>query len=348
MRNFTFLSILLVFLMGTTSLKAQVVTYSDDFSTPVDYLKSDFKTGIWKGFEFNSGAVATDANCTVTGVNAVDGGLVFKTSNGGWEGNHDDGAFLYRTVAGGVDFEVQVKLVGGDFVTFDGKESFTEYNSAGILIRNPDHTKQNTIYGMFFEAFNIHSMIKTVVDGAQTELINTMDVSKSPNYQIKDYPYMKITRVGIKFTLLLSKDGKVWEETVSCERPDFEGVDLQVGVTQCNFWSGDSPAPDYFTTGILDDFILTHDKEGVPTKVNVSSINNDVKAYSNKSGIIHIDVPSSKIAKVSVYSISGNLVKVGKGLNTSNCNISMSQKGLYLLSVETSKGTQVKKVIVNE
>jgi hypothetical protein len=348
MRNFTLLTILLVFLLGGTSLKAQVVTYSDDFSTPVDYLKFDFKTGIWKGFEFNSGAVLADQNSTVTGVNAIDGGLVFKTSNGGWEGNHDDGAYLYRTVIGGVDFEVQVKLVGGDFVTFDGKESFTEYNSAGILIRNPDHTKQNTIYGMFFEAFNIHSMIKTVVDGAQTELINTMDVSKSPNYQIKEYPYMKITRVGIKFTLLLSKDGKVWEETVSCERPDFEGVDLQVGVTQCNFWSGEAPAADYFTAGILDDFILTHDKEGSPTKVSVSTINNDVKAYSNQSGLIHIDAASSTIAKVSVYSISGKLVKVVNGLNAKNCNISMSQKGLYLVAVETSKGTQVRKVSICE
>ncbi len=348
MRNFTFLTLLLVFLVGGTSLKAQVVTYSDDFSTPVDYLKSDFKTGIWKGFEFNSGVVLAEQTSTVMGLNAVDGGLVFKTSNGGWEGNHDDGAFLYRTVVAGVDFEVQVKITGGDFMTFDGKAAFTEYNSTGILIRNPDHSKQNTIYAMFFEAFNIHSMIKTVIDGAQTELVNTMDVAKTPNYQIKDYPYMKIARVGTKFTLLLSKDGKVWIETVSCERPDFEGIDLQVGVAQCNFWSGDAPAADYFTSSILDDFILTHDKEGAPTKVNVSTTNNDVKAYSNQAGLIHIDAASSTIAKVSVYSISGSLVKVVSGLNTSNCNISMSQKGLYLVAVETSKGTQVKKVSISE
>jgi len=348
MKIFTFLTLSLVLLVGVTSLKAQVVTYSDDFSTNVDYLTSDFKTGIWQGFQVNSGVVAAEQNTTVTGVGAVDGGLVFKTSNGGFEGNHDDGAFLYRTVAGGVDFEVQVKLTGGDFMTFDGKSAFTEYNSAGIVIRNPDHTKENLIYGMFFEAFNIHSMIKTMVDGAQTELINTMDVALTPNYQIKDYPYMKIARVGNKFTMFLSTDGKVWVETVSCDRPDFEAIDLQVGLSQCNFWSGDAPAADYFTTGILDDFILTHDKEGIPTKVQVTKTDNDVKAYYNNAGSILINSNNSTIAKVSVYTVDGRLVKAVNGLNVNNCNVSMNQKGFYLVAVETSKGTQVKKITINE
>jgi hypothetical protein len=352
MKNFTLLTIAVV-LLGAMTLNAQEakVTYTDDFSTDINYQTLDFKTKpstvIWHGLEFNSGSFDPQ-DVTVHAAKVADGGLLLQTSAGDWERDEDDGIYLFRYVNANTDFDAQVKLTGGHFATFNDS-IVTYYNGAGILCRSTDHLKANFIYFHYFDvkAWNIHSILKSSVSGTQAETVVPM-----ASYPVKDFPYTRLSKVGTKFTAYVSKDGKEWAEAASVDRPDFDGMDMQVGLAQCDFRSkadADAMAAEgVLPSAIFDEFKLTHDESGIPSAVASSELNLNTKAYfSRNTSSIKVESLKSDISGLKLYSIDGKLISSVKNVKNSNYSLPVSKNGIYMVEIQTTKGNKIHKVCVN-
>lgn len=321
-------------LLGCLFLNAQDVTYTDMFADDFDFVTAtDYSNSIWDGYKVNNSSTAVN-NATVEQFAAVDGGLSIMSLNGNFEADKDDGAYIYKVVPGGIDFSAELKLAGGYFTSFQDSASF--YNSAGIVVRNPDNSAQNNLYFMFFEIFNIHSMIKSNVDGVQAELVNSMDTYPT----IAAYPFMKASRVGNMFALSVSADGFSWTETVSVERADFAGIDLEVGITQCNFFSEEG---DPIQGAVLDNFSLTHAR---PASIDMNQAGNSFKAYSIDNQLIIESQNEQLIQSSKLYSIVGREVASMSSIRDNRVEFNNLNAGIYIAEVNIDGIRMTKKVVI--
>jgi len=361
--KFSTLLTIAVLLLGVVTLKAQDenVTFTDEFNGSVSYFidgaAMDFSKkpegSIWHGFVYNSGLSNGEHPCVVTKVVSGDSVLVFQTKDGGFEGDHDSGAVLYRNIENGANFDAQFKLVGGDFTTFLGPDLFKYHNSAGIICRNAA-TKEvyDAVYCMFFDLWNTHHMIKSMDNGVQTELGVSKVDTVAIHYSIAEYPWLRLKKVGTLFTAYTSKNGKDWIETKSVDRPDFEGVNMQVGLTQCNFYSHNTEwawieDATYYTEAKFAHYQITTELSGVPSANNEAKNGNKVSAFYNAGNIV-VKSAGAAVSKISLYSIDGKLISSTSNLNVHAYSIPVSQKGIYIVSAETAFGTKVHKVSVNQ
>ena len=332
----------LAFILGMLSLNAQnTITYTDDFSTNLDYMTQAIPEGnIWEAWEVNAGTNATQ-NTVLTKLAAESGGLVIESEDGNFEGAAlDDGVFLYRTVPDGIDFEAQVKITGGDFTSFTGVELY--HNSAGILVRLADYTTADDfVYAMMFELWGIHHMIKSIDDAVQTEIF--ADVSTLTQFpSISEYPWIKLTRVGDLFTTSTSTDGVTWFETNSVERADMGGMDLRVGLTHCNFTIVDETDPTVVSNvpgtaqAILDDFSLTHEDLSQSTQdVNAPGF----RVWSHNHKVVLQSSGNRTIESASLYSIDGRVIASRNQVMDRRCEFGNLRTGMYI-AVATVDGTE--------
>ncbi len=119
-------------LAAAPALLAQT-TYTDNFTTNVNYLTNGVAGTIWDGVYFGAGefdntglggggpgeTLQCDANLTTAAT------LTLQTTGTAWEGADDDGFFLFKVVPG--DFSVSVHVVS----PFDA----SAYNTAGLQAR---------------------------------------------------------------------------------------------------------------------------------------------------------------------------------------------------------------------
>ncbi|MEN3324458.1 hypothetical protein VP395_12025 [Mariniflexile soesokkakense] len=251
-------------------------TYEDNFSSNVsDFFTSNISGTIWQGTNVNTSAGANTTSSQVA--KSENGSLFLASSNGGFEDGQADGLHLYRTVTEGNDFEVSVQLVGSDFSTFTGGVA-SNYNSAGILVRDANHQSANFVYGMFFDLFNNHSMIKRIKDGVQQELVNN-----SASYALSQYSWIKMTKTGSAFKLYLSTEGGVtWVETQSTGFPKLNNVNLEGGIAQCKFFT-DGAQLNKNSSAILDNYKLVVGSSLGVTEVSAIS---PITTYSTKNSIV--------------------------------------------------------------
>ncbi|MBN2698442.1 MAG: hypothetical protein JXR52_06415 [Bacteroidales bacterium] len=334
MKKFTLIFISLLCL-GLISLSAQDVTYTDNFEENHDYLTQGVEGTIWQGYKVNSSIGTADPPINDTEVlqfKAVDGGLLIESNMGDFEHNQDDGAYIYRVIPGGIDFEAQVKITNGHFFSF--QDSVSYYNSAGLVLRNPDTAVANYLYFHFFEVsgWNIHSILKSTVDGTQTELLAT--VTDFPS--LTQYPFMKLSRVGTTFSASLSPDGFTWTVAQTVERTDFAGLDLQIGLTQCNFWS------EVAHTAVLDNFKLTHAEVAYSGPENEMDL---LRAYAFNGRIIVESTGNGMINNSKVYSIDGREIASLDNVMDRRVEFDNLTTGLYIAVVNID-GTQVARKVV--
>jgi len=154
-------------MLGFTFLHAQTVTHSDNFSDNHDYTSDGFAGTIWEGMNVNT-SVSENNTTVLDQFQAIDGGLLIKSGGGIIAGADVSGAYIYRTVAGGIDFEVELKVTGGSFMSFVDSSAF--HNSVGIFVRNVDYSTNNHIFVHFFELWGFHHILKSSIDGVQTEV----------------------------------------------------------------------------------------------------------------------------------------------------------------------------------
>lgn len=328
MKKFTLISFAL---LGFAYLNAQDITHSDNFATDHDYMTESFDGTIWEGMNVNTSG--NDNNIAIlTDFSAANGALRIECENGIIAGEDVCGAYLYRTVPGGIDFVADMIVTGGSFVSFD---STAYHNSIGLIVRNPDYTVSNHIYAHMFELWGFHHILKSTIDGVQTEVdvaLGSIDLYAS----LTAYPYIRLTRTGNLFKVSISSDTFTWIETSSVERPDMADIDLEVGIAQANYTEG-------VTAAVVDDFNLTHAK---PAGLADRAKQDDFTAYSIDGRLSIVSKGSKMIQSSKLYSIDGREIASRDMIQSRRIEFNNLTTGLYI-AVVTIDGQKVsKKVIV--
>lgn len=331
-------SLLILALSTAAFINAQDMNvYTDDFSVDHDYMADGAEGTMWKGMNVNTSLADEENNTVLEAFQAVDGALTITSENGNFGGAMCDAAYIYRMVPDGMDFEAQFKVVGGDFASFGATETF--HNSVGVLARTTDYTVPNYVYAHLFELWGFHSILKTMAtaeDGTESyvevEVANgSLDIFPSLN----DYPYIRLTRVGNLFTMATSPDNFVWTDVNSIERPDLEGLDLEVGIAQGNYTEGVKSA-------IVDDFMLTH---AVPVSVKNAELNL-FKVYSSNNSLAIESAAGKLIRSSKLFSIDGREIASRDNVMNSRVEFNNLRTGLYITLVNIDGVTKAQKVVV--
>ncbi len=161
------------FLAAAPALRSQT-TYTDNFSTNVNYLTNGVAGTIWDGVYFGAGefnntglggggpgaTIQCDANITAPGK------LTLQTTGTAWEGADDDGFFLFKVVKG--DFSAVVHVV----TPFNN----AGYNTAGLQARafsaggNPFGGSEDFVSWTRFDEYSFANYLRNEVNGGVTQI----------------------------------------------------------------------------------------------------------------------------------------------------------------------------------
>lgn len=336
MKNFTQLSMIIVFiLIGNYSLFAQEVTTTDDFSVSHDYLTDGVAGTKWDGLKVDAGFLEVATPAVLNALNTKDtiGTLSFSTTSSYWSGDNDNGIFLYKNVAADADFEVSVKIAGGDFPS--NGATAVPYLMAGPLVRRAD-----TISFLACQAFDQYSTgyglrsIPASLSSTANEENWTATDAEGTDITTTAFPYMKLTRVGSVYTASCSADGVKWFDYQKNERPDLSGHALQIGLYNATYTENAGNV-------IFDDFKLIV-KEGI-SAVTSSKVN-PIKAYG-RTGSITVN-SSKEISSLKLIGIDGSEKLNLKNVNASSYSFAVEKQGVYILKTVVEGKSYSQKVLV--
>ncbi len=217
-----------ILLAVVTNLTATAEVLTDDFSAAHDYNIDGVAGTIWDGFFYN----VAGGNTTVTAADAGTsntGRLTFRSSNGNWENNDNDGILLYRTVAG--DFDAMLQVISMNTPT---------WHDAGLMAR-----VANTNDAGLGEDWVV---VKHFANSNQTGHRSTDNGVSTTVQTIPARPWLRLARVGNTFTSYWSTNGTTWVQLSTSARADMNGLAAQVGIWQATFSSNEGIAQfDNFT-----------------------------------------------------------------------------------------------------
>lgn len=230
------------FLLGMTVLMLSwrslgaVVTFSDPFGTPFNYLSNGVSGTIWDGIylgagDFSDGTGLGAAAGSVSLANAgqtTGGALTIASLQTDWEAAADDGFFLYKVISGNFDMAVQVvpPIDSGS------------YNFPGLMVRafgtngapSPNNAENSIVFGRF-DQFSIANMSKNNLNGVKTDTAR----GTFPNTN----HWLRIQRVGNSFNLYeKATAAAAWTSVGSITRSDLAGLPLQAGIEHSVFSGG--------------------------------------------------------------------------------------------------------------
>jgi hypothetical protein len=182
--------------------------FSDDFSTPVDYVTDE--PGAYTILDPTSTILALNASVTKPGA------LYFSTANAVWDPG--PGPLMYVKVSG--DFVATVKVV--DFAGTLAAPVF--HNDAGIMARNPasDGGVENWVSMNYFPTWTAF-VARNTEAGTRNELGQTTGTwMGSDTFAIAaQYPYIQLERKGSDFFFRISSDGVTF---VSLTQEAYKGI----------------------------------------------------------------------------------------------------------------------------
>jgi hypothetical protein len=221
------------------ALGAEAATFTDRFSTNLNYLTSGIVGTIWDGVYFGAGefnnsgvlgpgsTVQCDANITAAGK------LTLQTTGTAWENADDDGFFLFKLAPG--DFSAVVHVVS----PFDN----APYNTAGLQARafsaggDPFNGSENFVSWTRFDEYGYANYLRNEVNGGVTQ-INPGD-DPNTNY------WLRMDRVnGTAFYFYQKATESAAWQAVSFPAPvngtrlvrtDLAGQTLEVGIMHATF-----------------------------------------------------------------------------------------------------------------
>ncbi len=112
------------------------------------------------------------------------------------------------------------------------------------------------------------------------------------------------------------------------------------GDTAVNFW-GSSPCVPVFTSSINSNN-FTYWKQNPPLGVDRISMQNNISIFPNPGGDMLNMSGAKEVLGVKIYNISGQFLM---DVPSENIDISMLTEGLYLVKINTSSGTVIRKLI---
>ncbi len=228
-----------VLLVGTLTLSVEVraqVTYTNNFTTSLNYLTNGVVGTIWDGIYLGADEI-TDSTGTGAGAGLVSVANANISSNNvltvasvhtDWESAADDGFFLYKVITG--DFDMSVRVLG--------PIDTAAYNFPGLMVRafGPGGSpspggQENSLLWARFDEFSIANMTKNNVNGVKAD-------TGRGTYPNTNY-WLRMTRAGNTFSLHeRGTPTGAWTQVGMVTRADFAGLPLQVGIEHADFGGG--------------------------------------------------------------------------------------------------------------
>jgi len=235
-----FVHLLFLGLVATLPTHAQVV-YTDPFTASHDYLSGGVVGTSWDGVYFGAGAfnntgvggggpgktLQCDANITAPGTLSV------QSTGTAWEGNDDDGFYLFKVVPG--DFSAVVHVVS----PFDS----SSYNTAGLMARAFEAGgdalggSEDYVSWTRFDQFSFANYLRNEVNGGVAQI-------NPGGYPNANY-WLRMDRVNGTNFLFYQKAAKndAWQQVsfpspvngTVLRRADLQGRPLQVGIMHATF-----------------------------------------------------------------------------------------------------------------
>ncbi len=216
-------------------------TFTDDFSSDLDYLVNGVAGAIWDGVYFGAGefqntgvggggpgaTLVCDANITAPNT------LTIESTGTAWEHADDDGFFLFKIAPG--DFSVQVRVVS----PFDN----SSYNTAGLMARvfdpggDPFGGSEDYVSWTRFNQFGYANYLRNEVNGTAQQI--------NPGGFPNNNYWLRMDRVNGTNFLFYQKatSGGPWQlvsfpapvSGTVLRRADFAGLPMQVGIIHATF-----------------------------------------------------------------------------------------------------------------
>lgn len=332
MKNSTLKLIMMTFFVSFACFANAQEVYQDDFDTSHDYLTAGVEGTIWDALIINDtldGAEAPVAVAYRIDTDSVPGALTIRSSNTYWGGDYTNGILLCKIVPADVNFSAQVKIVGGDLVSWEGALA---YMCPGLMARNPEREAGDFVDVFAFDRANWNAvhLFESWDDDVEDETATAEAVS------IYDNPWIKLERSGNDFITYYGPDGETWTEIGRVTREDLAGINLQVGISH-------SMNTDLIGTALYDNFKLVVNSG---TKVNDPKLNDLVSvAYRPSSRSIVVDARGQKIDCIKLYSLDGRLIKAFSNTST-RTEFNATGNGLFIVAIESNGKTASKKVAV--
>ncbi len=236
----------------TNSAIATVVppTYTDGFGANHDYKTAGVTSTIWDGVYAQPGSIpgttyVSDGSAAISVADAnvsSNNTLTVTTLNVGWEGDQNDGFFLFKKVSG--DFQAAVHVVE-NLLTITETETNTVaiYNTPGLLARaytgngSPFNggTNESWVSWTRFDEFGIGTYARRTLNNGTTR-------NGQSGFTDGEYWLLMVREKGTDFSFYQRKLATdPWRPApagITYSIAGFAGQSMQVGIQACAFNSG--------------------------------------------------------------------------------------------------------------
>ena len=216
------------------TFQTEAIVFEDNFNAPWDFVVDG--PGKWDGVLYGDGVtdlvIMADDPCYIDE-------LHIRSGNSYWGFPWDPlGPFLYKEVYGDFTATAKVTYYPG---LFEPNNVGAIYNTnCGIMARaelaeaetdpNDPTPEEDWVSIDFFPIWDCGNFVRDTNDGFRLEVCQNGKIWESD-------VYLRLSRMGNTFIFETSADGNEWVE-MACsprERPDFEGLTLQVGLHHATF-----------------------------------------------------------------------------------------------------------------
>jgi hypothetical protein len=235
-----------VLVIFSSAWVAQAGVYTNNFDTTFNYTNG-IPASTWDGVYLGVGDVPNGSTTTAGKTVAADinisfpflGFLSVEETGGGWQGNRDDGFYIWKLVSG--DFDASVLITA-------------PYNNApnnfcGLLTRafttngpvwggpfSPSDTNaaENWLSIRRFNEFSFNDLVRWASNN--NDQVFSPQISTNYNTETNTTRYLRINRTGDTFTFYdKTNDTDSWALETNLSRPDLHGISMQVGIEQSLF-----------------------------------------------------------------------------------------------------------------
>jgi regulation of enolase protein 1 (concanavalin A-like superfamily) len=305
---------------ATTNLTVVVLPVTENFSTPKNYLTESIAGTPWHGLMlgtndipfggFTGGGLGQTfiANAGITKA----GRFTVQSTQTGFDAAENDGFFLYRIAQG--DFSISAQLT-----SFNN----TAFHMPGLMARAPFEFSftENSLALVGFNEFNIGNFVRDVTAGVKAEVAQQVGQTARPFIMIE-----RQTNTFRFYQKLHALDA--WTLISTRERPDLDGVAMQVGIVDQNF-TGNTGTAEFDNLVFTGTAINSPNAPSGPTGLSLSSLVGGQVSASWTAGagsagsivVAHPSTPASRQpADGSDYSASAN-ADLGLGFDIGGSNI---------------------------